>query len=251
MLTVNILGTGTLGNAVRECCGPFHNVVPYIHYLDFLWVCHDTPILPNHQPDGDWLFAEMEKSIPLVCPEAHILVSSQVPPGFMARLQTRWPSRIFAYSPENIRAAHAYHDFRKQPRIFVGTDNQADKELLYCLLHPFTESLQFVTIPTAEMIKHALNGFLALSVAYGNEIGRLCSITGADRDDVARGLMSDPRIGTKAYLKPGGPYGSHLQREVYNLNQIAAGSMPLLAAIHASNELHAGYFLPGTPQKQV
>jgi len=251
MITVNILGTGTLGNAVRECCRPFHKVDDEANSVDFLWICHDTPILPNHQPDGDWLFNEIAKAVPYASHHTHILVSSQVPPGFMSRLQTRWPSRIFAYSPENIRAAHAYEDFKRQPRIFVGTDNQADKELLYCLLHPFTDDLQFVTIETAEMIKHALNGFLALSVAYGNEIGRLCSITGADRDDVARGLMSDPRIGTKAYLKPGGPYGAHLQREVYNLNQLSAGSLPLLAAIHASNERHAGYFLPGTQKGQV
>jgi len=246
MLTVNILGTGTLGNAVRECCKPFHDVSRFNTDPDFLWVCYDTPILPNHQPDGEWLFGEIEREIPLVDRSATILVSSQVPPGFMSRLQTRWPSRIFAYSPENIRAAHAVADFKRQPRIFVGTDNQADKELLYCLLHPFTESLQFVTIPTAEMIKHALNGFLALSVAYGNEISRLCSITGADRDDVARGLMSDPRIGTKAYLKPGWPYGAHLQREVYNLNQLSAGSLPLLAAIHASNEQHASLYTCNT-----
>jgi len=94
MLTVNILGTGTLGNAVRECCMPFHKIIDDPDGQDVIWVCHDTPILPNHQPDGDWLMDEIAKEIPYSSHGTHILVSSQVPPGFMARLQARWPSRI-------------------------------------------------------------------------------------------------------------------------------------------------------------
>lgn len=241
MLKVNVLGQDTLAAAVRKCCEPFFKVSDQFEGLDFLWVCYDTPILANYQPDGNYLMEQFVEFIPkLGLSTTTILISSQVPPGFLKKLQLRWPSRRFAYSPENIRAAHAYEDFKCQPRIFVGTEKNADRELLYCLLKPFTENLFFVSIETSEMIKHALNGFLAVSVAYGNEISRLCSVTGADAHDVAEGLMSDPRIGKKAYLKPGGPYGAHLQREIYNLNALSDGKLPLLSAIHTSNEIHAG-----------
>ena len=53
------------------------------------------------------------------------------------------------------------------------------------------------------MTKHALNAFLATSVAFINELARLCERSGADAQEVERGLKSDARIGPSAYLSPG------------------------------------------------
>ena len=73
---------------------------------------------------------------------------------------------------------------------------------------------------SAEMVKHALNSFLALSITFINEIARLCEHTGADAKEVSAGLKSEPRIGPKAYLGPGGPFaGGTLARDVVTLTK--------------------------------
>ena len=75
---------------------------------------------------------------------------------------------------------------------------------------------------SAEMVKHALNSFLALSITFINEIARLSEQVGADAKEVSQGLKSEPRIGQKAYLGPGGPFaGGTLARDVVTLTKLA------------------------------
>ena len=57
-------------------------------------------------------------------------------------------------------------------------------------------------VESAEMTKHALNGFLATSVAFINEVAAICESVGADAEEVSRGLKSERRIGPRAYLVP-------------------------------------------------
>ena len=98
---------------------------------------------------------------------------------------------------------------------------------------------------SAEMVKHALNSFLALSITFINEIARLCEHTGADAKEVSAGLKSEPRIGPKAYLGPGGPFaGGTLARDVVTLTKLAAANgekISVIPAIKQSNDLHRGW----------
>jgi UDPglucose 6-dehydrogenase len=98
---------------------------------------------------------------------------------------------------------------------------------------------------SAEMVKHALNSFLALSITFINEIARLCEHTGADAKEVAAGLKSEPRIGPKAYLGPGGPFaGGTLARDVVTLTKLAEAKgekISVIPAIKQSNDLHRGW----------
>jgi len=82
-----------------------------------------------------------------------------------------------------------------------------------------------------------------LSITFINEIARVCEIVGADAKEVSTGLKSEPRIGPKAYLSPGGPFaGGTLARDVVTLTELAAGHnepLSLIPAIKQSNEVHA------------
>jgi UDPglucose 6-dehydrogenase len=97
------------------------------------------------------------------------------------------------------------------------------------------------------MVKHALNAFLALSITFINEVARLCERVGADAREVSAGLKSEPRIGPKAYLSPGGPFaGGTLARDVATLAAIAAEHaepISVIPAIKQSNDLHRGWSL--------
>ena len=92
------------------------------------------------------------------------------------------------------------------------------------------------------MTKHAINSFLAVSIAFMNEVARLCEITGADAREVERGLKSEGRIGPKAYLTPGAAFaGGTLARDVVtltNLGQKLGEPLEVLPAIKRSNDRH-------------
>ena len=138
-----------------------------------------------------------------------MLVTSQVPVGFTRDLETEWllsnPTLTFAYSPENLRLGHALEAFRAPERIVIGLGKGVDQVLLEQLLGGLSHELIWMSLESAEMTKHAINSFLATSVAYANELGRICEYVGADMREVECGLKSEPRIGQRAYVAAGPP----------------------------------------------
>lgn len=209
-MNVSVLGTGPLADATRKHCDRFFPKTDAP--LDIIWVCSEMLI-----PRTD---------------SAIILISWPVPPGRMKSYQELHPNIVFAYAPENVRTAHAEQDMLNQDRVICGIKKPDDR--LIHLFAPFTNNVLFVSIETAEMVKHALNGFLALCVAYANELGQLCQSTGADMNHVTYALRSDSRVGMQAYLDSGRPYGCHLEREIDNL--ISIKNTTLISSIKRSND---------------
>jgi UDPglucose 6-dehydrogenase len=146
-----------------------------------------------------------------------------------------------------LRLGKAIDSFEKAERVIVGIRDDAKKKLLEKLFAPFTQQILFMRTESAEMVKHALNSFLALSIAFINEIARLCEKVGADAKEVSLGLKSEPRIGPRAYLGPGGPFaGGTLARDVVTLTRLAGANhekISLIPAIKQSNDLHRGWAL--------
>lgn len=110
------------------------------------------------------------------------------------------------------------------------------------LLAPFTDHIEWMSVESAEMTKHAINAFLAVSVTFINELAVLCEQVGADAKQVERGLKTEPRIGPRAYLSPGGAFaGGTLARDVAFLTALGEATStrtPLLAGIRESNTHH-------------
>jgi UDPglucose 6-dehydrogenase len=168
--------------------------------------------------------------------------------GSVRRLESlaasRWPAKElrFACSPENLRLGAALKVFLSPDRIVVGIRRDADREILERLLHPITERLEWMSVESAEMTKHAINAFLAASVTFANEIAILCEVVGADAKAVERGLKGEARIGPKAYLSPGAAFaGGTLARDVEFLRAVGSRrslASPLLGAIRVSNDAH-------------
>jgi len=91
------------------------------------------------------------------------------------------------------------------------------------LFGPFCQRIEWMSVESAEMTKHALNAFLATSVTFINEVARLCEEVGADAKEVERGLKSEGRIGPRAYLSPGSAFaGGTLARDLRFLVQRGA-----------------------------
>ena len=138
----------------------------------------------------------LDAVVDAIRPGALVLVSSQLPVGFVRSLERDWSGRRlrFACSPENLRLGKALDSFEHPERVVVGVADEADRPLLAALFGPFCPRIEWMSIESAEMTKHALNAFLATSVAFINELARLCEAVGADAKQVERGLKSDGRI---------------------------------------------------------
>jgi UDPglucose 6-dehydrogenase len=209
---------------------------------DLLWVCYDTPVNDNDVADLAPVMDGIGRCIPYLAPGTLILISSQVPAGTCRILEARFPDHRFAYSPENLRLGKALTIFSDADRIILGARTEADAKEFEPLLTHFTRNLIIVRTESAEMIKHAINSFLANSIAFMNEIARVCEHVGADAKEVERGLKSEQRIGPAAYLSPGGPFaGGTLARDVVALTKIAQEQnepLVLIPAIKSSNDRH-------------
>ena|SRR5579859_7110374 len=215
--------------------------------IDVLWVAYDTPV-DDDNADTDLVMAQIERALFGMSRDVVVLVSSQLPVGSVRRLELAealnhgTPRLKVAYSPENLRLGSAVGDFLRPNRIVVGVRSTCDRQLLHSLLSSITESIEWMSVESAEMTKHAVNAFLAASVAFANEIAAVCESVGADAKEVERGLKTEARIGPRAYLSPGAAFaGGTLARDVAFLNRTAREcgvTTPLLSSVLPSNTMH-------------
>jgi UDPglucose 6-dehydrogenase len=215
--------------------------------IEILWVTYDTPVDSADRADTGFVMAQVERALPGMNADTLLLISSQLPVGSVRRFERAAAAKGVrlraACCPENLRLGRAVQDFLHPPRIVAGTRTERDQGLLRELLSPISPSIEWMSVESAEMTKHAINAFLATSVVFANEIATLCESTGADATEVARGLKSESRIGPGAYVSPGAAFsGGTLARDVDFLNRTAhEGGIetPLLAAVLPSNGRHA------------
>ena len=112
-------------------------------------------------------------------------------------------------NPEFLREGAAIEDFKRPDRIVVGIEDERARSVMTEVYRPLylnQAPLMFTGRRTAELIKYAANAFLAMKVTFINEIADLCEATGADVQQVARGIGLDNRIGSK-FLHAGPGYG--------------------------------------------
>jgi UDPglucose 6-dehydrogenase len=216
-------------------------------HADVLWVTFDTPVNDQDEADVRFVRARLEDIASALKPGTLVLISSQVPVGFTRALQHDWSNKglHFAYSPENLRLGKAIEVFRNPERVILGVEEDCARQRLAELFAPFCSCLEWMSIESAEMTKHALNAFLATSVTFINELARLCEEVGADAKEVERGLKSEGRIGPKAYLSPGAAFaGGTLARDLRFLVRRGLDTnvkTPLLQGVLTGNEVHKNW----------
>jgi UDPglucose 6-dehydrogenase len=205
-----------------------------------VWIAYDTSVDAEDRADVDFVVERARALVATAGPGAVILISSQLPVGTTRLLEE--PGRTVAYSPENLRLGAAITAFREPDRIVVGIRPDGDRDRIEELLGAFTDRIEWMGVESAELVKHGVNAFLALSVTFANELAGIAERVGADAAEVERGLKTERRIGARAYLRPGGAFaGGTLARDIEYLTQIGAREgvpTQLLGAVRASNEEH-------------
>jgi len=218
-------------------------LAPALEHARLLFVAVGTP--PTYSGDAD-LSAVHAVVDAMPASDRHALVmKSTVPVGTGEAIKRVFAERgkggfRYVSCPEFLKEGSALADFRHPDRVVVGDDGDWAGQAVVDLYAPLGAPLVRTDIRSAEMVKLASNAFLATKISFINEIANVCEETGADVEEVARGMGLDERIGAK-FLRPGIGYGgSCFPKDVSALKLLAGNSgyhFQLLNAVIEVNEL--------------
>jgi len=205
---MEIIGQGHLAKTITEAINQLGLAG------ECLIIAIDTPINEDYSVNLEEIenvLAQARKSDKLV------IIMSPIPVTALKNFR-KILGRDFVYNPENLRIAQGVELYLNADRQIIGC-SKALRPQMEEFYKWYKGSLLFMTLESAAMVKHATNGFLAMSIGFANKIAKNCEAVGADYEDVLKGLKSDSRIGQKAYLTPGQP-SAHLLRDIKILEDL-------------------------------
>lgn len=174
---------------------------------------------PTRRGDGhadlSYVYSAAEEIAAAITGYTVVVTKSTVPVGTAdeveAIIRRMAPDADFsvASNPEFLREGAAIDDFKRPDRVVVGAEDERARDVMRQLYRPLNLNetpMLFTNRRTAELTKYAANAFLAMKITFINEMADICEKTGANVQDVARGIGLDRRIGSK-FLHAGPGYG--------------------------------------------
>jgi len=207
---------------------------------EIVFLCLPTPMGVDGTADLSSLesvLRECRHCLPHGCV---IVNKSTVPAGTAERVNRLLarPDIAVVSNPEFLREGSAVENFLNPDKIVVGCDRADAARRVAALYAPMGAPTLITDAASAELVKYAVNCFLAVKLSYVNGIAELCEHLGADIRDVIEGMGYDPRIGPQ-FLSPGpGWGGSCLPKDIHALLKVAVDTgseSRLLRATIAAN----------------
>jgi UDPglucose 6-dehydrogenase len=257
------------GQRLRFTC----NLAEAVRHAQVIFIAVGTPQSSTGEAD----LSQVESAVISICPgldSYKVLIEKSTVPV----LTSQWIARTLRLNgasaksfdvvsnPEFLREGSAITDFLYPDRIVVGADTERSRKLLHELYQPLIDGSYYrradrvdgpadlsggvyyieTSTNSAELIKQASNAFLALKVSFINAVSNLCERVNTDVEEVARGIGSDRRIGSR-FLRAGVGYGgSCFPKDIRAFGKVAEAvgyNFDLLKCIEQINEDQQTNFL--------